>query len=150
MGCIIMILWLKMLWIWTKCYREDNTLFCFLLDKMDFFYFLLKLSLKWDTNKCRPNSVCKPLCDQLCKWIMVFKWNIFATSLWEEKVHCLPMFQFLPPSLHHMGQITCLVELEVDFRNHCSVKAFIAQPQAWVDIEFNFWWWLESVMQIYL
>lgn len=54
----------------------------------------------------------------------------FGTSLWEGKVHSLPMFQFLPPSLHHMGQMTCLVELEVDFQNQCSVKAFIAQSQA--------------------
>lgn len=108
-----MILWLKLAWIWTKfCrYREDNILFCFLLVLVVLFSFLdkgvfypglfsnlLNLSMLWVENNCRTNSLCKLFCDQICKLIMVFKWNIFPASLREEKVHPVPILQFLS---HH-------------------------------------------------
>lgn len=130
-----MILWLQNGLNLDKRYREDNVLFLFgwvFSDKKvfypDLFSFLLKLTMQWDTNKCRTNSVYKPFCDQLCTGIMVFNGSIFATSLWEGKVHSVPMFQFLPPLLHQI-----LVEHEVDFQSHCSVRAFIFQSQTWID-----------------
>lgn len=42
------------------------------------FSFLLKLTMQWDTRKCRTNSVYKPFCDQVCKWIMVLQIKYFC------------------------------------------------------------------------
>lgn len=74
---------------------------------------------------------------------MIFKQNIFAVSLREEKVYPVPILQFLSPSLQQMGQITFIVEVDVHFQSQCSVKAFVLQSQALVANGLNFWRCLE-------